>query len=727
MIGLQLYIEGQQVELHGDESVVLTQSLQDVKDIQKVFTNFSRTFNVPASKNNNKIFKHFHQFNIKGFDARKKKDAELHLNYKLFKKGKIKLEGVQLKDNKPQNYKLTFYGKIVNLKDIIGDDKLDALSQLADFSLEYSADNNVTLLNTAADIFTNGENFEDALLVPLITHTQRLYYDSSEDIANTGNLHYGGSEVKGVDYDQLKPAIRVYAIIKAIERQYRLTFSDDFFNKTNSAFYNLYLWLHRKKGGVLSEDETNVEQQVTNFTNFIIQRATTEFNGGLNRSFFKNRIYRDPTEVNRDIKVTVQTTPNVTYDLTVKKNGQEWFKKQNVTASSTGIDTYIDYAGTKKLDAGEDIYTFHIKSADTATFTVKVEVKENYKVFLGWRTRYASMTGSVSVSTDVNIDSQSQVPEIGVMDFLTGLFKMFNLTAYQDDEEIVVLPLDDFYASSTQSYDITKFLDRGESQVNTLLPYREITFEYKGKDSFFSSFHKQLFNRDWGSAYYDNKGVFDGPSYSITLPFEHHKFERIYDADTNTRTSVQWGWSVDDTQEAYKGSALLFYPYLVTGGDSISVKKTASQKVEVTSYYIPSNQVHPNLQTQSINFGAELNEYVGLTEENSLFKTYYSTYITETFDINRRLTVLRAYLPMSFILNIKLQDKIIVVDDVYKINKMTTDLLTGLTTFELINNVTDYDVVGQKYIEAEQAQTIDTDQVFMDTTLVTADNSIIRF
>jgi len=56
MLNLQLYIEGQEVDLFKDESVNLTQSLQDVKDIEKVFTDFSRTFSVPASRANNKIF-----------------------------------------------------------------------------------------------------------------------------------------------------------------------------------------------------------------------------------------------------------------------------------------------------------------------------------------------------------------------------------------------------------------------------------------------------------------------------------------------------------------------------------------------------------------------------------------------------------------------------------------------------------------------------------------------
>ena len=60
MVHLQLHIEDVPVELHDNEGMTITQSLQDVLDIQKIYTDYSRTFNVPASKVNNKIFQHFH-------------------------------------------------------------------------------------------------------------------------------------------------------------------------------------------------------------------------------------------------------------------------------------------------------------------------------------------------------------------------------------------------------------------------------------------------------------------------------------------------------------------------------------------------------------------------------------------------------------------------------------------------------------------------------------------
>ena len=144
MIALQLYIEGQEVELHDNESIVLKQSLQDVKELDKVFTDFTRTFNVPASTINNKLFKHFYNFNIKGFDARHKQDATLTINYKPFKEGKIKLEGVQMQDNKPVNYRVTFFGSLVSLKDVFGTDKISSLRPL---NLRYLCSRNITILN----------------------------------------------------------------------------------------------------------------------------------------------------------------------------------------------------------------------------------------------------------------------------------------------------------------------------------------------------------------------------------------------------------------------------------------------------------------------------------------------------------------------------------------------------------------------------------------------------
>ena len=53
---LQLYISGTRIDLFKDESVSLIQSIQNVKDLSKIFTEFTQSFTIPASKTNNILF-----------------------------------------------------------------------------------------------------------------------------------------------------------------------------------------------------------------------------------------------------------------------------------------------------------------------------------------------------------------------------------------------------------------------------------------------------------------------------------------------------------------------------------------------------------------------------------------------------------------------------------------------------------------------------------------------
>ena len=98
---IQLYIQDSLMDMFDDESVSITDTIKNIKDVDKVFTEFSRTFNLPASKINNRIFKHYYNFDIvDGYDGRIRITAEIKLNTISYKKGYIKLEGVNLKENK---------------------------------------------------------------------------------------------------------------------------------------------------------------------------------------------------------------------------------------------------------------------------------------------------------------------------------------------------------------------------------------------------------------------------------------------------------------------------------------------------------------------------------------------------------------------------------------------------------------------------------------------------
>ena len=95
--------------------------------------------------------------------------------------------------------------------------------------------------------------------------------------------------------------------------------------------------------------------------------------------------------------------------------------------------------------------------------------------------------------------------------------------------------------------------------------------------------------------------------------------------------------------------------------------------------------------TYNLNFGSEINTYT-LTDyggnNNSLFQTYYTNYITRVFNKKTRIFKFSAVLPLKVLLNLTLDDLIVVGTRAYTINKMSTKLQSGETNFELLNEPT---------------------------------------
>ena len=668
---IQLYIEGQRVDLFDDESVVLTQTIQNVKDVQKVFTDYSKTFTLPATKENNKIFKHYYNNSItNGFDGRSRVSATLELNYLKFKKGKIKLEGVDLKNNVPSSYKVRFTGNTVTLKDLLGEDKLGALTDLNSNTLVYNAANVKSKLQ--ANPATND------IIAPLITHTQRLGYNSNSSANEEGNVYYesgGGANLHGVSWDDLKFAIRIDTIIQAIETRYNISFSDDFFTSTNTPYYNLFMWLHRKKGYVESPTATEVESLVNTWTTTSVgatittmSNTSTLYVGGTPSRYTK-------------LDLKLRTTSGFSYSVSVQLNGTQIYNSGSVTGD---LDITKDDLGTS-----QGSYNVIIQSSQNITFS-EVTWDIGYRLLAGLEVFNTYTSAAFSHTNAFDFIITQQIPDLKIIDFLTGIFKMFNLTSYidNDTDEVIVKTLDEFYAGGV-SYDVTEFVDRSKSSVNVALPFKEITFEHGDTKTLLAAKHSQLFNKTWAKTEYTSGENLDGKIYKVKTPFSQLKYERLIDTNTSALTTVQYGFFVDDNQAPYYGKPLLFYPIL-QNTTSISFLDTTSSHLEVTQYNIPSNSVALSSSTSkyNINFNNEINEYsLDNTFTNTLFEAYHKDYISDVFDATNRLTKVTAYLPLRILLNYTLADRFNISGTTYKINSIKTNMLTGKSDLELLNDI----------------------------------------
>ena len=427
----QLYIEGQRVDLFKDVSISITDTIKDVRYISKVFTEYSQTFALPASKTNNKIFKHYYNNDIVGgFDARIRVPANIELNSIPFKRGYIKLEGVDLKSNTANTYRITFFGNTISLKNLLGDDLLSSLSWLDNFSKKPNGDNLKILesdikeyLTTSITKSVDSVDYVAPIQVPLITHTQRLFYNSHSSANEDENIAYTNGNVHGVKYNELKYALKLSIIIKAIEEKYGLNFSDDFFKGGDSSFDNLYMWLHRSKGKVTSGEqlETSI-YTVNDFSDYIL------YNG----SFMENSVltlydgYYYNNQVLKLSLITANTT--VDYSVIVFRDGVPVYSASGLNGSITNVSIPV---------SNNSSYTIQVSSTETITFQ-RADWSYTYyddeEDFI-WET-YTSSSFSITTSIDFNI--AQQIPKMKVLDFLTSLFKMFNLVAYVEGSEMVI-------------------------------------------------------------------------------------------------------------------------------------------------------------------------------------------------------------------------------------------------------------------------------------------------
>lgn len=619
----------QAVDLFEDETISVTSKVQDIRDISKVFTDFSQSFTLPASKKNNKIFRHFYNYFISegAFDARKKVEAQIEINYIPFRQGKVFLNSVKMKDNKPFAYNVTFFGNTVTLKDSLGDDELSQLN-FSQFDHDYGTDEVRDGLTTGVDFSGN----TTSIIYPLISHTKRLYFDSRNSGGHSldGNLHFqstgGGSNNSNLalEYIDLKPAIKAKEIISAIEDnpKYNISFvtgdDDDFFDST--AFSNLYLWLSRTKGVLGGAESAEEKVKVLEDWQYDSGDDFVSISSDGQEVFFTDI----PSSGNPfgTIGLNCTITPssgyeNIQYTIQMYRDGVLWAEESNVTGTRY-VSYNSSFGGT---DFWNDVrWKFILKSNSQFLFTPSLTMFD----LRSSPTRSQILDCNPSqLTAQSKVIISEEIPKMKIIDFLSGIFNMFNLTAFFISDmsspnfgKVKVMKLDDFYtptdtgsdAYPSKIYDITKYVDSTNTDVEATIPFSEINFNYQEGKTLLMKRHSETFNSEFGDEEFTPDGVDRGKPYEVKVPFEHFKFERLFDDNTSsfiagTPTDIQWGYSANDNfkpdydadpktgnYEPVLTKPMLFYGINISISSSLRyINWLGSSHQALSTYWKPSN------------------------------------------------------------------------------------------------------------------------------------------
>jgi hypothetical protein len=658
---VQLYIEGQRLELFNDEQIQVTSTQQNVADISKTYTDFSQSFTIPASPYNNAILQHFYQSDVDStIDHNIRRNAFIEIDLTFFRRGKMQIEKAKLKNGQAESYTLSFFGDGKTLLDYFGEDLLS--------DLDYTPINHLYNGFEVQDRIENSTNSYD-VKYPLISSKRVWTYNGNAPTTispayfsiPTNNIYDINQTSGNINYQELFPAVRVSKIFEQIESEYGVTFNGNFLS--DDRFTKLFLWYKNKNEmQVLSESYLVDMQSVTTPTG--LYDLTSRFD-------------------------TTLDTLNVIELAGVLSHLIEF----NVTSASTGNDYYIDVyqngnlfttlvgngTGTYTADffnqtAGIDItYQFKLRGATAMTLGTTITYSVQYLSGFAIVSESATCTNASQVIV-LNTDLASMSPVMKVSDFFSGICKLFNLTCYATSANTYQLePLDNWYSQGA-IVDISRFTDVDTIDVDKMKLYKKITMKYQNSESFLNKQFSQLFMREYGDTSYQY--VYDGDEFTLDVPFENLLQTKF------TGTNLQVGYSLNNEFAPYVPKPILLYQYDNLDADFFINNGTAT--IQINNYTPFGQDLYTNLTNYTLNFAPDISTILNEPIQQTLFGTYYFSYLYNLYNLKQRLISVKTILPIGLLTGLKLNDRLVIRDKRYIINSMQSNLTTGEVNFQLI-------------------------------------------
>jgi hypothetical protein len=647
MRDVQIYIEGKRLELFNDEKIEINSSVQNVQDIAKVFTDFSQSFTVPASTINNKIFQHFYQSDVNAtIDHQIRREAKIEIDLTNFRTGKIQIEKSNLKNGSVESYTLTFYGDIVTLFDLIGDEKMNTLN-LSAYSHLYTGSEVQSRVTSTADLDVR---------YPLVSSLRQWQNSGGgvNDITQTAHA---------IAYTELFPAIKISRLFQAIETKYDIDFQGLFL--TDKRFTECFMHLKNK-----AEFKFRTAFQRVNLTS-MLPVVNNYFN--LVEDSLHIQYEEESTDHLLTATVAFVSTSAVTYYIDVYENG---IYLTTITGNGLGTFTAAQYGNSPGLDK---TITFNISSDSPMTMRVnltyvKTRLIENpttNQLTPDYVTTFAFGTNQALIGT---VDLSAVMPDMKIADFITGILKKFNLTCYGlTPYTFQVEPLEDWYKKG-RILNITPYTDIDSVDIERIKVYKEIAFTHEVSQSVTNVEFFDTFGRQYGDL--QQSYNYESSEYQVKVPFENLLFNKF------TGTNLQVGYYLDKTLAPYIPKPSLMY---IEEAKTCSFKFDNGSTVPTLTSYRPFGQdLTYNSFKWSLNFGADISTLYNVVNPNSIYSVYYSGYLNNLYSRKNRMFTYKTKLPISILTSLKLNDRLIIRDKRYIINEMKSELTSGEVTFVLI-------------------------------------------
>lgn len=661
---IELFIEGQPVDISENFSTLISYAIDDIREFGTKNSSVSKTIILPGTNQNNKLFGNI--FDVSAGNDYDPAQANSGINFNaavaasayLFQDNIQVMKGVMqmmdiVKDNGFIEYEVFITGELGGFAAKMGNKKLE--------DLDWSARNHTFSIANIVNSWNDASNGSG------------YYYPLIDYGAVSSNKH-------DFTYKAFRPALFAKEYIDKIFAMAEYSYSCALF-ETNR-FKSIIIPSNLKSVFTSSGDLFRVSNPDPN----IFASTSTPFDqiNWLTQQFASSITTDGITFTyggTQTLQVTIQTNlygsyrGSTDYNLGIYVNGS-LVASDSVPASLSGISFNKTLTFDFTLNTGDSFYVAGQADPDSS---INYEVQ--YAVGSGF-TLLSATAELIEVGIGDEVDMDVNIPKnILQKDFISSIVKLFNLYIFEDplnDKVLQIKPFVDFY-SGAASVDWSLKLDR--SKPIRIKPMSELNaryyeFNFKDDSDYYNDLYKKRYNQSYGSLLYDSEYEFAKEVEKIDLIFSGSVLvgytgeEKVY--STIFKRS---GDTVGSGEESMDHNIRIMLAKKITGVTSWNILDDDAVTVLAsrTDYGYAGHFDNPDAPANDIQFGVPKELFyaipAGAINVNQ-FNVYWSSYMAEITDKDSRLLTGTFKLNYKDIFNLDFSSFIYIDGVKFRLNKI---------------------------------------------------------
>ncbi len=673
------------VDLPSDFGILINKSIADIREPESRSSDWSKTFTLPGTKANNKLFTHLFDLNLSirntsatnfspDFNPNLKADAILQVDEVTQIEGFIRLLSIKVNDFNQIEYECSMHGQLADLFATIADGKLSDL----DFAEYNHVLNDTNIFNSwDTSIIKNGSTF--------------VNFSGGAPIGD--GYVYGWmddgtySDYKNLNTDDMTICLYAKTVLDKILSGAGYSYTSDSFFNTN--LFKRTIVPCPTRYPILGVDdvaERTIDVKRTSDTtvapggnvifNFESADPSNQYNtttgiytndySGVYDLFFTN-------------KATVSGLANgqtyfAVYLLKVNGNAARFVYSESKVASGGSVTfdskrvfdfIYLNDGDTIEL-VMDYVFCSSLNSFPTGyTYTQKTDSRLFNQIYdLGWG--YGKTLDFAGFFTG----------ETKQREFLKWIFTMFNLYIEPTDvaKTLTILPRDEFYTGSVKDWTAKRDL----SQPLEIIPMGELDagkylFTYAEGDDDDNKGYKQEFDRGYGDRTIVVNNDFIKDEKKIEIGFQPTMIIKpINELDkffAGNSTDNQDGKAGKLRILQYSKQSCISYNIFL----GAKTPKSTPPSTTKTDYPFIGHIDTPLTSSVDLNFG--MPKYVGLPAKtpftnNNLFNQYWSKYLQEITDKDSKIVKGNFYLTPADMEKLSFRDLYFFDGNYFRLNKV---------------------------------------------------------